>query len=156
MAFRCAYLPTWETQLLSSPDDGSCRRTKFAVTNALWTTRKTKPVFDPLKLPTVQRSGDLGTALLDRLERIYKEGMPGNNDVLLPMEPLWAGPLFQGKPMRVAYQGVVARIAKRRRFEPSRDATPSPAKGEWTPPSRRWSPTTLTGQLCRWRTRWTE
>jgi len=106
MAFRCAYLPTWETQLLSSPDDGSCRRTKFAVTNALWTTRKTKPVFDPLKLPTVQRSGDLGTALLDRLERIYKEGMPGNNDVLLPMEPLWAGPLFQGKPMRVAYQGV--------------------------------------------------
>jgi hypothetical protein len=74
MAFRCAYLPTWETQLFSSPDDGSCRRTKFAVTNALWTTRKTKPVFDPLKLPTVQRSGDLGTALLDRLERIYKEG----------------------------------------------------------------------------------
>lgn len=83
-------------------DSRPCKLTGFAVTNELRTTRKTKPVFDPLKLSTEQRSGEL----LDRLERIYKEGMLGNNDGLLPMEPLWAGPVFKGKPMRVAYQGV--------------------------------------------------
>lgn len=104
MALRCAYLPTREAQSLRSWDDSprSCKLTRFAVTSELRTTRKTKPVFDPLNLPTVQRSGEL----LDRLERIYKEGMLGSNDVLLPMEPLWAGPVFKGKPMRVAYQGV--------------------------------------------------
>jgi len=48
--------------------------------------------------------------VLDQLERIYRRGLltfnGDSNDVLLPMEPLWAGPLFEGKPVRVAYQGV--------------------------------------------------
>nr|APA32590.1 arogenate dehydratase [Pinus pinaster] len=113
MALRCAFLPTRGTQLLSARDygfvasrSGTCKRTTIAVTNALRATRKKKPVFDPLKFRRVERSGDLDTALLDRLERIYKEGFSGNNDALLPMEPLWTGPLFEGVPVRVAYQGV--------------------------------------------------
>jgi len=110
---RCAFLPTRGTQLLSARNDGfvvsrsrSCKRTTVTVTNAFPATRKTKPVIDPLQIHRVERSGDLETALLDRLERIYKEGVSGNNDMLLPMEPLWAGPLFEGMPVRVAYQGV--------------------------------------------------
>jgi len=75
---------------------------------------KSNPVKSPLKPITVE---DLGCylgqserAVLDQLERIYRQGTltshGDSNDVLLPMEPLWAGPLLEGKPVRVAYQGL--------------------------------------------------
>nr|APA32587.1 arogenate dehydratase [Pinus pinaster] len=54
--------------------------------------------------------GQSERTVLDQLERIYRQGMltsnGDSNDVLLPMEPLWTGPLFEGKPVKVAYQGV--------------------------------------------------
>jgi arogenate/prephenate dehydratase len=113
LALRCVFLPTREVQPPSARDDAfnvfrsrCCKRTTFTVTNALPGKGKTKPMFDPLKIPGVERSAHLETALLDQLERIYKDGVSGKDDGLLPMEPRWAGPSFAGKPVRVAYQGM--------------------------------------------------
>jgi len=73
---------------------------------------KSKPVKSPLT-PVEDLGCDVGKserAVLDQLERIYRQGMlnsnPHNHHVLLPMEPRRAGPWFEGKPVRVAYQGV--------------------------------------------------
>uniref|UniRef100_A0A0C9S4T2 TSA: Wollemia nobilis Ref_Wollemi_Transcript_22433_1469 transcribed RNA sequence n=1 Tax=Wollemia nobilis TaxID=56998 RepID=A0A0C9S4T2_9CONI len=49
----------------------------------------------------------LETAVVDRLERIYREGMfAKNGEVLFPAKPLSPGRFSEGRPVKVAYQGM--------------------------------------------------